>query len=327
MLASGRPDKFCISLLEGTVGLLIEGLPVAYGIPAVLSNFFRTSDDYSQNFVAVSFIRLLRYSAAALTLLLPAFYIAMVLGMKCALALSVLFLLMCTLLTTQFTEVNYFKQNRQTDEGSEIKHTYNILRDASVLLLSKRGLLIVALLSVFVIGTAGMLDEYDQLIAKGYGLNLGFIGVWGGFRYILEGIGSRIAYKLRFLLVRIGIKDKFFAIWMICLFAAISLGISGWTGSILLMPLYGLFYLVMASARILHEDYVQQKIEEQGRSTVHSIISLVDNVYGVGFFGVFALILSQQRVFSILVIVAVYIIAVCFLLGVMYIHNRRQVTL
>ncbi len=96
------------------------------------------------------------------------------------------------------------------------------------------------------------------------------------------------------------------------------------TGSILLMPLYGIFYLVMASARILHEDYVQQKIEEQGRSTVHSLISLAENVYGVGFFGLFALILSGHKVFSILVIVAAYIIAVCFLLGVMYYRSRKQ---
>lgn len=76
VLATERPDKFCFSLLEGRVGLLIDGLPIAYDIPAVLGNFLRSTDDYSLNFIAVSFIRLLRYSAAALTLMLPAFYIS-----------------------------------------------------------------------------------------------------------------------------------------------------------------------------------------------------------------------------------------------------------
>ena len=152
------------------------------------------------------------------------------------------------------------------------------------------------------------------------------IGVWGVFRYILEGIRSKIAYKLRFLHAILGVKDQLFAIWAICLFAGVLLGVSGLTGNILLMPLYGMFYLVMASARILHEDYVQQKIEEQGRSTVHSIISLVDNMYGVGFFGTFALILSQYKVFSILIIVAAYIITVCFSLGILYGRNKKQAT-
>lgn len=76
ILATERPDKFCTSLLDGRVGLLIDGLPVAYDIPAVISNFLRSTDDYALNFIVVSFIRLMRYAAATITLLLPAFYIA-----------------------------------------------------------------------------------------------------------------------------------------------------------------------------------------------------------------------------------------------------------
>jgi spore germination protein KA len=42
ILATERPDKFCTSLLDGRVGLLIDGLPIAYE-PAVLFHFLRQS--------------------------------------------------------------------------------------------------------------------------------------------------------------------------------------------------------------------------------------------------------------------------------------------
>lgn len=71
-----RPDKFCTAILEGRVGLLIDGLPTAYIIPATIYQFLRTPDDYSQNFIVVSSIRFLRYFSMMLSLFLPAFYIA-----------------------------------------------------------------------------------------------------------------------------------------------------------------------------------------------------------------------------------------------------------
>lgn len=76
IMATERPDKFCTAILDGRVGLLIDGMPVAYNVPAVLYHFLRTSDDYSQNFWLASVLRLLRYLCLLLTLYLPAFYIA-----------------------------------------------------------------------------------------------------------------------------------------------------------------------------------------------------------------------------------------------------------
>jgi spore germination protein KA len=76
ILATERPDKFCTALLDGRVGLLIDGIPIAYDVPAVLYQFVRTIDDYSQNFWLSSVLRLLRYLCLLLTLFLPAFYIA-----------------------------------------------------------------------------------------------------------------------------------------------------------------------------------------------------------------------------------------------------------
>jgi spore germination protein KA len=76
VLATERPDKFCTAILEGRVGLLIDGMPIAYDVPAVLYNFMRTVDDYAQNFWLASVLRIMRYMCLILTLMLPAFYVA-----------------------------------------------------------------------------------------------------------------------------------------------------------------------------------------------------------------------------------------------------------
>ena len=74
--ATERPDRFSSAITEGRVGLIIDGLPTAYLIPANVHQFLRTMDDYSQNYLVVSALRFLRYLTAMLTIFLPGFYIA-----------------------------------------------------------------------------------------------------------------------------------------------------------------------------------------------------------------------------------------------------------
>ena len=71
-----RPDKFSADIVEGRVGIVIDGLPVAFVVPAVLVQFLQASDDYSRNYLIASTIRLMRFFLAFLTLILPGFYIA-----------------------------------------------------------------------------------------------------------------------------------------------------------------------------------------------------------------------------------------------------------
>jgi len=71
-----RTDKFCHNILEGRVGLIIDGLPTTYILPATIDMFYQTPEDYAQNYVISSFLRCLRYANSLLTLLLPGFYIA-----------------------------------------------------------------------------------------------------------------------------------------------------------------------------------------------------------------------------------------------------------
>lgn len=73
-----RPDRFAQGLLDGRVGLLVDGLPLAYLVPVDLGYLLESPEDRSRDYVSTSCIRVLRYGAFLLSLLLPAIYIAMV---------------------------------------------------------------------------------------------------------------------------------------------------------------------------------------------------------------------------------------------------------
>ena len=78
VISTERPDKFCANILEGRIGIIIGGYPVSYIIPATLAQFFQAPEDYGQNYINGSFIRILRYVLLFITLLLPAIYIVLV---------------------------------------------------------------------------------------------------------------------------------------------------------------------------------------------------------------------------------------------------------
>jgi spore germination protein KA len=71
-----RPDKFCSNIVDGKVGLIIDGLPIAYVIPATFIELLQAPEDYSQHFLISSSIRFLRYVALFFTLIIPSLYIA-----------------------------------------------------------------------------------------------------------------------------------------------------------------------------------------------------------------------------------------------------------
>lgn len=72
-----RTDSFCMGLLDGRVGLLVDGLPLGYLAPVDLEYLMQSTEDWNRDYVTASCIRFLRYSALVLSLLLPGFYIAL----------------------------------------------------------------------------------------------------------------------------------------------------------------------------------------------------------------------------------------------------------
>jgi len=76
MLHTERTDTFSSMLLEGRVGIIIDGIPVGFLVPAPLSRFMQVSEDSAQHFAVASMLVLLRYLALLIGLLLPGLYVA-----------------------------------------------------------------------------------------------------------------------------------------------------------------------------------------------------------------------------------------------------------
>lgn len=72
-----RPDRFCQGILEGRVGLLVDGLPLGYLAPADLMYLMESPEDRGRDFIGASAVRILRYLALLAGLLLPGVYIAL----------------------------------------------------------------------------------------------------------------------------------------------------------------------------------------------------------------------------------------------------------
>ncbi|MCY1712860.1 spore germination protein [Caproiciproducens galactitolivorans] len=77
ILNSERPDAVAGNLLEGKIAVLVDGSPYVLTVPAFFIDFMQVSEDYYHHYIISSFIRLLRYVALILTLIVPAFYIAL----------------------------------------------------------------------------------------------------------------------------------------------------------------------------------------------------------------------------------------------------------
>lgn len=72
-----RTDKFCQGLLDGRVGLLVDGIPVGYLAPTDLMYLMESAEDRGRDYLTASATRILRYLALIAGLLLPAIYIAL----------------------------------------------------------------------------------------------------------------------------------------------------------------------------------------------------------------------------------------------------------
>ncbi len=72
-----RTDRFCNGLLRGRVGLIVDGIPLGYLAPVDIGYLMDSPEDLARDYISASWVRILRYGALILGLLLPAVYIAM----------------------------------------------------------------------------------------------------------------------------------------------------------------------------------------------------------------------------------------------------------
>jgi len=71
-----RPDVVISSLLEGRVGILVDGTPFVLIVPMTIWSAIQAAEDYYEHFIYTSAIRLLRFILLCISFLLPSLYVA-----------------------------------------------------------------------------------------------------------------------------------------------------------------------------------------------------------------------------------------------------------
>lgn len=73
-----RPDTLCGKLTEGRIGIIVDGTPSVLVMPHLFAENFQSVDDYSNRPYFATGIRILKYIAYLISVLLPGTYIAFV---------------------------------------------------------------------------------------------------------------------------------------------------------------------------------------------------------------------------------------------------------
>lgn len=72
-----KPDILCAKLLEGRIGVIVDGSPIVLTLPFILVEDLQSADDYYNQHVRISFVRILRLVGIILAVLLPGVYVAL----------------------------------------------------------------------------------------------------------------------------------------------------------------------------------------------------------------------------------------------------------
>ncbi len=76
LIHTERPDRFSMYLMDGRVGVLVDGLPIGLVLPVCIGEFMKVTGDSNQHFLVASLLSCLRYLALLLCLFSPAVYVA-----------------------------------------------------------------------------------------------------------------------------------------------------------------------------------------------------------------------------------------------------------
>jgi spore germination protein KA len=71
-----RPDTLAGKLLEGKIGIILDGTPIVLVVPAVLTQFLNVNEDYYQRAMTAILFRFVRYVGAFVAVTAPSAYIA-----------------------------------------------------------------------------------------------------------------------------------------------------------------------------------------------------------------------------------------------------------
>lgn len=139
-----RPDAFASKLLEGRVGVMVEGTPFAMYTPYLFTDNFSSLDDYDNPPFYSSFMRVLRYLSFIISLFLPGLYVAVGTFHQEAIPTNLLYIVAVSEATTPF---------HLMQEAIMIHLLYEIMREAGLRLPKTIGHA-VSIIGAIVIGEA-----------------------------------------------------------------------------------------------------------------------------------------------------------------------------
>ena len=75
---TSRPDVLASRLLEGRIGVVLDGSPVVLSLPYIFAETIQSPDDYYQNFIYANVGRILRLAGFLIAVFLPPLYLSLV---------------------------------------------------------------------------------------------------------------------------------------------------------------------------------------------------------------------------------------------------------
>lgn len=72
-----RPDTLCGKIVEGRIGVLVDGTPFVLVTPTLFVEHFQSMDDYAMHPFYASFLRIIKYAAFFVSVLLPGLYVSL----------------------------------------------------------------------------------------------------------------------------------------------------------------------------------------------------------------------------------------------------------
>lgn len=72
-----KPDVLVGKMLEGRIGIIVDGSPIVLTLPFILLEDLQNSDDYYSQPIRVTFVRVLRFIGVILAVVLPGLYVAL----------------------------------------------------------------------------------------------------------------------------------------------------------------------------------------------------------------------------------------------------------
>ena len=72
-----KPDVFCAKILEGRVGILVDGSPIALTVPFIFLEDLQSAGDYYSSPSSASFSRILRFIGVVISIIFPAIYVSL----------------------------------------------------------------------------------------------------------------------------------------------------------------------------------------------------------------------------------------------------------